>query len=89
MTPPSSQEWRRTKKPFDEGEREEWKSWLKTQLKKKKKTMIMEHSHITSCQIDGEKIETMADFIFLGATITADSDYSDEIRRCLLLERKL
>ena len=49
----------------------------------------MEHSHITSCQIDGEKIETMADFIFLGATITADSDYSDEIRRCLLLERKL
>ena len=44
---------------------------------------------ITSWQIDGEKIETMIDFIFLGATITADSDYSDEIRRRLLLGRKL
>ena len=43
---------------------------------------------ITSWQIDGEKVETVADFIFLGSKITADSEYSPEIKRCLYLERK-
>ena len=44
---------------------------------------------ITSCQIDGETVETGADFIFLGSKITADGDCSHEIKRCLLLGRKL
>ena len=43
---------------------------------------------ITSWQIDGEKVETVRDFIFLGSKITADSDCSREIKRCLLLGRK-
>ena len=44
---------------------------------------------ITSCQIDGETVETVADFIFLGSKITADDDCSHEIKRCLLLGRKV
>ena len=44
---------------------------------------------ITSWQIDGETVETVADFIFLGSKITADSDCSHEIKRCLLLGRKV
>ena len=44
---------------------------------------------ITSCQIDGETVETEADLIFLGSKITADGDYSHEIKRCLLLGRKV
>ena len=43
---------------------------------------------ITSWQIDGEAMETVAEFIFLGSKITAGGDYSPEIKRCLLLERK-
>ena len=43
---------------------------------------------ITSWQIDGETVKTVSDFIFLGSKITADGDYSHEIKRCLLLERK-
>ena len=43
---------------------------------------------IISWQIDGETMETVADFIFLGSKITADGDCSHEIKRCLLLERK-
>ena len=43
---------------------------------------------ITSCQIDGETVETVADFIFLGSKIIADGDHSHEIKRCLLLGRK-
>ena len=43
---------------------------------------------ITSWQIDGETMETVIDFIFLGSKITADGDYSREIKRCLLLGRK-
>ena len=45
-------------------------------------------SPITSWQIDGETVETVADFIFLGSKITADRDCSHEIKRCLLLGRK-
>ena len=52
-------------------------------------TKIMASSPITSRQIDGETVETVADFIFLGSKITADGDCSHEIKRCLLLEGKL
>ena len=48
----------------------------------------MAYSLITLWQIDGEKVETVADFIFLGSKITADGDCSHEIERCLLLGRK-
>ena len=44
---------------------------------------------INSWEIDGETVETVADFIFLGSKITADSDWSHEIKRCLLLGRKV
>ena len=47
----------------------------------------MVSSPITSWQIDGGKVETVTDFIFLGSKITADGDYSHEIKRCLLLGR--
>ena len=53
------------------------------------KTKIMASSPITSWQIDGETVETVADFIFLGSKITADGDCSHEIRRCLLLGSKV
>ena len=53
------------------------------------KTKIMASSPITSWQIDGEKVETVADFIFLGSKIIADGDCSHEIKRHLLLGRKV
>ena len=53
------------------------------------KTKIMASSPITSCQIDGETVETVSDFILGGSNITADGDYSHEIRRRLLLGRKV
>ena len=53
------------------------------------KTKIMASSPITSWQIGGETVETVADFIFLGSKITADGDCSHEIKRCLLLGRKI
>ena len=53
------------------------------------KTKIMASAPITSWQIDGERVETVRDFIFLGSKITADGDYSREIQRCLLLGRKV
>ena len=52
-------------------------------------TKIMASNPITSCQIDGKTVETVADFIFLGFKITADGDCSHEIKRHLLLGRKL
>ena len=52
------------------------------------KTKIMASGPITSGQIDGETMETMTDFIFLGSKISADGDYSHEIKRCLPLGRK-
>ena len=52
------------------------------------KTKIMASGPITSWQIDGETMETVRDFIFLGSKITADGDCSHEIKRCLLLGRK-
>ena len=53
------------------------------------KTKIMVSDSITSWQIDGEKVDTMADFIFLGSKITADSDCCYEIKRSLILQRKV
>ena len=53
------------------------------------KTKIMASSPMTSWQIDGETVETVADFILGGSRITADGDCSHEIKRCLLLGRKL
>ena len=66
----------------EEGE----KSCLKLNIQKSK---IMVSSHITLWQVDGETIETMRDFIFLGSKITADGDCSHEIKRHLLLGRKV
>ena len=53
------------------------------------KTKIMASGPITSWQIDGESVETVADFIFLGSKITVDGDCSHEIKRLLLLGRKV
>ena len=65
--------------------RGEWKSWHKTQHSKMK---IMASAPITSWQMDGGKMETVLDFIFLGSKITVEGDCSDEMERCLLLGRK-
>ena len=62
------------------------KAGLKLNIKKMK---IMVSGPITSWQIDGETVETVTDFIFLGSKITADGDCSHEIKRHLLLERKV
>ena len=59
---------------------------LKLNIQKMK---IMASGPITSWQIDGEGVETVSDFIFLGSKITADGDCSHEIKRCLLLGRKV
>ena len=53
------------------------------------KTKIMASGPITSWEKDGETVETLSDFIFLGSKITADGDYSHKIKRRLLLERKV
>ena len=53
------------------------------------KTKIMASNPITSWQIDGETVETVLDFTFLGSKITTDGDCSHEIKRCLLLGRKV
>ena len=80
---PHGRKWR-TKEPLDEGNKE-WKSWLKTQHSKK----ILASGSITSWQTDGGEVETVTEFIFLGSKITADGDCSHEIKRCLLLGRKI
>ena len=65
--------------------------FLKTKYSKYniQKTKIMAPGPITSWQIDGETVDTVADFIFLGSKLTADGDCSHEIKRCLLLGRKV
>ena len=76
--------------------KEELKSLLKVKEESEKaglkpniqKIKIMASSPITSWQIDGETMETVTDFIFLGSEITADGDCSHEIKRCLLLGEK-
>ena len=73
--------------PLDKGERgEEKKTGLKFNIQK---TKIIASSSITSWQIEGEKIEAVTDFILLASKITADSDCSHEIKRHLLLGRKV
>ena len=62
------------------------KAGLKVNIQKMK---IMASSPITSWKIDEETMQTVTDFIFLGSKITADSDWSHEIKRCLLLKEKL
>ena len=62
------------------------KAGLKLNIQKKK---IMASSPITSWQTDGETMEIVTDFIFLGSKIIADGDCSPEIKRCLLLKEKL
>jgi len=74
-----------TKEPLDANVRGEWKSWLEIQHSKNEDYGIWS---LTSWQIGGEKVEAVTDFIFLGSKITADGDYSHEIKRCLLLGRK-
>ena len=61
------------------------KAGLKVNIQK---TKILASCHITSWQINGETMETVTEFIFLGSKITADGDCSHEIKRCLLLGRK-
>ena len=80
MTPPL---WQKVKKePLDECE----KVGLQLNIQK---TKIMAYGPITSWQIDGETMETVAGFVFLAPKITADGDCSHEIKRCLLLGRKV
>ena len=69
---------------LDKSEKE-WKMDLKLNIQK---TKFMVSTPITSLQIDGEIMETVTDFIFLGFKITVDNDWSHEIKRCLLLGRK-
>ena len=73
---------KRTKEPLDESE----KADLKLSIQK---TKIMASGPITLWQIEGEMVETVVDFCFGGSKITADGDCSHEIKRCLLLGRKV
>ena len=74
------------KSPLMKVKVESEKVGLKLNIQKMK---IMASGLITSWQIDGETVETVSDFIFLGSKITADGDCSHEIKRRLLLEEKL
>ena len=86
MTPPLWQKSEEELKSFLIKVKEESeKVGLKLNIQK---TKIMASSPITSWKIDGETVETVADFIYLGSKITADCDCSHEIKRCLLLGRK-
>ena len=85
VTPTLCQKWKGTKEPLDEMKEESEKVGLKLSIRKMK---IMASGPITSRQTDGETMETVADFIFLGSKITADGDCSCEIKRHLLLGRK-
>ena len=85
MTPPLWQKAKnKTNEALDEREESE-KVGLKLNIQK---TKIMAFSPITSWKVDGETMETVTDFIFLGSKITADAACSHESKRCLLLGRK-
>ena len=77
---------RGTKEPLDESERGEWKFVLKLNIQK---TKIMASGPITSWQIDGETMETVTDFIFLGSKITADGTAAMKLKDACSLEEKL
>ena len=87
MTPPL---WQKCKEELKsilmKGKEKSGKVGLKLNIQK---TKIMASGPITSWQIDGETVERVADFIFLGSKITSDGDCSHEIKRCLLLGRKV
>ena len=85
MTPPLWQKVKTNQSLLTKVKEESDKVGLKLNIEK---TKIMASRPITSWQIDGETMETVTDFIFLGSKITADGDCSHEIKRCLLLERK-
>ena len=74
-----------SKEPLDAGEKESEKAGLKLNIQK---TKIMASGPISSWQIDGETMETVRDFIFLGSKITADGDYSHEIKIHVFLGSK-
>ena len=84
MTPPLWQK-EELKSVLMKVKEEREKTGLKLNIQK---TKIRASSPITSCQIDGETVGIVANFIFLGSKITADGDCSHEIKRCLLLGRK-
>ena len=84
--PPLWQKMKGTKKPLDERKEESEKVGIKLNIQKMK---IMASGPITSWEIDGETVETVSDFIFGGSKITADGDCSHEIKRRLLLGRKV
>ena len=75
-----------SKNPLDESEEESEKVGLKLHIQK---TKIMASGPITSWEIDGETVETVSDFIFGGSKITTDGDCSHEIKRRLLLRKKV
>ena len=83
MMPPL---WQKVMKNLMKVKEESEKVGLKLNIQK---TKIMASGPITSWEIDGETVETVAEFIFLGSKITADGDCSHEIKRCLLLGRKV
>ena len=85
MTPPYGRKQIRTKMPLDERKESE-NVGLKFNIQNIK---IMASSPITSWQINGETVETVSDFIFLGSNMTEDGDCRDEIKRRLLLGRKV
>ena len=74
------------KEPLDENEKGSEKVGLKLNIQK---TKTMASGPITSWEIDGETVETVSDFVFWGSKITADGDCSHEIKRSLLLGRKV
>ena len=86
MTSPLWQKVKKTKEPLGEEKEESEKVGLKLNIQK---TKIMASGPITSWEIDGETVETEAYFIFLGSQITADGDLRHEIKRHLLLGRKV
>ena len=86
MTPPFWQKVKKIKSLLMKVKVESDKVGLKLNIQK---TKIMASGPITSWQIDGETVATVADFIFLGSKITADGDCSHEIKRHLLLGRKV
>ena len=86
MTPPLMAESEELKSLLMKVKGKSEKVGLKLNIQK---TKIMASGPITSWQIDGETVETVSDFIFLGSKITADGDCSHEIKRRLLLGRKI
>ena len=86
MTAPLRHKVKRNKSLLMKVKEESEKVGLKLKFQK---TKIMASGLITSWEIDGERVETVSDFIFLGSKITADGDCSHEIKRRLLLQEKL